>query len=56
MEQVADFLRRDEADLKDKEQANEARRQQLELLPIPHWWKSRAGAGKRRSGCRPSLS
>lgn len=35
MEQVADFLRRDEADLKDKEQANEARRQQLEAFAYP---------------------
>lgn len=35
MEQVADFLRRDEADLKDKEQANEVRRQQLEAFAYP---------------------
>lgn len=35
MEQVADFLRRDEADLKDKEQANEARRHQLEAFAYP---------------------
>ena len=35
MEQVADFLRRDEADQKDKEQANEARRHQLEAFAYP---------------------
>ena len=35
MEQVVDFLRRDEADLKDKEQANEVRRQQLEAFAYP---------------------
>ncbi|EJX04717.1 ATP-dependent exonuclease SbcC [gut metagenome] len=35
MEQVTDFLRWDEADLKDKEQANEVRRQQLEAFAYP---------------------